>query len=67
MAFENEITDRLILEDERYALTRLSRATWFRMERAGLAPRRIKLSPRRVGWRLSHIEQWILSRSSDVA
>jgi len=45
------IFDAIVLEPERKRLTRLSRATWWRMELAGTAPRRLQLSPRRIGWR----------------
>jgi predicted DNA-binding transcriptional regulator AlpA len=57
--------DAIILEPERKRLTRLSRATWQRMELAGTAPRRLRLSPRRIGWRRSDLIQWIDTRRSD--
>lgn len=54
--------DIIILEPERARLSRISRATWWRLELAGDAPRRLRLSPRRVGWRRSEILQWIEDR-----
>ena len=41
----------------------LSRATIFRMERAGSFPARRKISSRNVGWIREEIEAWIQSRS----
>lgn len=61
----DEEFDTIILEAERKRLTRLSRATWWRMELAGTAPRRVRLSPRRIGWRRSDIIRWIDTRRSD--
>ena len=37
----------------------LSKVTVWRMERAGLFPKRINLSDRRVGWAESEIEDWL--------
>ena len=44
-------------------LTSLSRSTLWRMERKGQFPKRLSLSPGRVGWRKDEIEAWIVSRS----
>jgi prophage regulatory protein len=52
----------IILEPECARLTRLSRATRARAEKAGRFPRRIQLSPRRVGWRRADILNWIEER-----
>jgi len=41
----------------------LSRTTIWRMERQGNFPKRIHLSPRRVGWILEEVEEWIETRS----
>lgn len=54
--------DLIILEPERKRLTRISRETWRREEAAGRAPPRIRLSPRRVGWRRADILRWIDER-----
>jgi prophage regulatory protein len=45
-------------------LTSLSRTTRWRMERRGEFPRRVRLSPGRVGWRQAEIEAWIRSRTA---
>ena len=45
-------------------LTSLSRTTRWRMERRGEFPKRVRLSPGRVGWRQAEIEAWIRSRTA---
>lgn len=64
MTETNDLDDIIILEPERARMTRLSRATWQREETAGRAPRRIQLSPRRIGWRRKDIVQWIETRAA---
>ncbi len=54
-----------ILDEEKvHAVTSLSRTTRWRMERRGEFPKRVRLSPGRVGWRQADIEAWISSRPS---
>ena len=43
-----------------------SKVTVWRMERAGLFPKRINLSDRRVGWKESEIEDWVDSRPRGI-
>ena len=43
-----------------------SKVTVWRMERAGLFPKRINLSDRRVGWKESEIEDWVDSRPKGI-
>jgi prophage regulatory protein len=43
-------------------ITGLSRVTVWRMERKGQFPKRITLSPRRVGWIEDQINKWIFER-----
>ncbi len=49
----------IVIEPERELLTRLNRSTWARLEKDGMAPRRVQLSRRRIGWRKRDILQWI--------
>ena len=44
----------------------LSKVTVWRRERAGLFPKRINLSERRVGWVESEIEDWLDSRPRGI-
>lgn len=53
---------RFLTKPETLARVRLSGSTIDRMEARGLFPARIKLSIRKVGWRLSDIENWEASR-----
>lgn len=42
----------------------LGRTTWWRLVRAGDAPRPIKISPGRVAWLETDILEWIAERQS---
>jgi prophage regulatory protein len=44
---------------------RFSRTHLIRLERQGLFPKRIKLSPGRVGWLKSEIDRWVMQRGAD--
>ena len=43
-------------------LVGISRATQWRMERAGLFPVRVKVGKLSVGWHLSEVEEWLKVR-----
>jgi prophage regulatory protein len=58
------LPEELILNAERRRLVPVSDVTIWRMERRGEFPRRIRVSPGRVAWRRSEIEQWLEQRSS---
>jgi prophage regulatory protein len=51
--------ERLIGEPECREITDLSRAQRWRLERDGRFPRRLRLGPHTVRWRLSEILAWI--------
>jgi prophage regulatory protein len=53
---------RFVREPEVRACTGLSRATRWRLERAGDFPKRKRLSPNSVGWLASDIEIWMNER-----
>ena len=53
------MAERIIGKKELRELTKISADTWARMERACKAPARIRLSPGRVGWRLSEVQSWL--------
>lgn len=46
--------------------TRLSRMTIYRLEQRDEFPRRIQLSPNRVGWNQEMIDDWIKNRPSST-
>jgi prophage regulatory protein len=54
--------ERIIRERERATITGLSRPAWYRLERAGKAPRRHPITERTVGWALSDLERWVALR-----
>ena len=56
--------DSFIWEPECRAVTGLSRVTRWRLERAGLFPRRRRLSFGATGWLRSEICDWIVSRQA---
>ena len=53
---------RLLSKQQVVAATGLSRATIDRERRAGRFPPPIPLSPRRVGWSVDDIENWIADK-----
>jgi prophage regulatory protein len=48
-----------LLPSEVTEITRLRDPTRARMENKGLFPRRVRISPRRVGWRRTDILDWV--------
>ncbi len=55
--------DRFIREHECLAITGLSRATRWRMEREGKFPKRKQISKNGVAWLLSEITVWMQTRT----
>ena len=55
--------DRVVREPETERRTGLSRATRWRMERAGKFPKRVKLGPNSVGWLESELEAWLSAKA----
>ena len=58
----NIVNDRIVREKERKHITGRSTASWWRDEKAGLAPRRLQLGDNAVGWKLSDLMAWLDSR-----
>ncbi len=57
--------DRIIREPECERTSGLSRSTRWRQERAGLFPKRRRISSNAVGWLESEIQEWLRTRSED--
>ena len=55
---------RLLRTKEVLAITGLSRVTIYRLEQAGLFPKRLQLGRGAVAWAESDIETWIRTRPS---
>ena len=51
--------ERFVREPERIRLTGLSRSAWYKLEKEGKVPRRLRLNPRTVAWRLTELEDWM--------
>lgn len=51
--------DRMIRELECRAMTTLSNSTRWRMEQEGKFPKRIKIGPSAVAYRLSEVQAWV--------
>ncbi len=54
------VINRKRLED----WTGLHYTTWYRMEKAGKAPSRVRLSAGRVGWIAEDVLNWLASRET---
>jgi len=57
--------DRIIRAPERRQLVPYSDMHIWRLEKAELFPRRIKLGPQSVGWSLCEVHEWIEERKAD--
>lgn len=53
---------KILRTPEVMALTRLSRVTIWRMEKAGQFPKRLQISRNSVGWLESEIHSWIADK-----
>ncbi len=59
------LPDRIISSRERRQMIPYSDMHILRLEKQGKFPRRIKLGPGRVGWRLSECMAWIEERAKE--
>ena len=57
--------DRIIDGKELKKLVPFSPMHIWRMEKAGVFPRRIKIGPNRVGWSLTEVYDWINARKAE--
>jgi predicted DNA-binding transcriptional regulator AlpA len=55
-------TDGIAGKAERLVITNVPHSTWDRLERNGRAPKRIKLTERRVGWFRQELIEWCEQR-----
>ena len=55
-------TDRIIDADELCKLIPFSVSYFWRLERAGTFPKRIKLGLRRIGWDRAEVMSWIQAK-----
>ena len=57
---------RIVTKKELRQIVPYSAQHILRLEKQGLFPRRIQIGIRRVGWRLSEIENWLAARERGV-
>ena len=57
--------DRFLREKQCKDITGLSRTTRWRLERAGLFPKRYQISQNAIAWRESDVQEWLRSRIRD--
>ena len=57
--------DRIIDSPERRRLVPYSDMQIWRLEKAGMFPRRIRLGPNRVGWSLREVVDWMEARKAE--
>jgi prophage regulatory protein len=60
------MTDRILRERDVKTMTGLSRTTRWRLERAGLFPRKRRISPGAVGWLESEVIGWMNQESAQT-
>jgi len=58
--------DRLLSWDQVEHIASISRSTAWRMERDGAFPRRVRVSPGRVGWWESELTSWKRTRGGEL-
>lgn len=54
--------DKVIRRKELLQIIGVSAATQWRLEKAGLFPRRIRVGRGAVGWHLAEVEEWLKTR-----
>jgi predicted DNA-binding transcriptional regulator AlpA len=52
-------TDGIARKAERRIITGVADSTWDRLEQQGLAPKRVRLGPRNVGWDRRELFAWV--------
>ena len=57
---------RIVSKREPRLMIPLSPQHILRLEKQGRFPKRIQIGARRVGWRLSDVEQWIAERAAST-
>jgi len=56
-------SDTFVRPNQQHFVTGFSKSTAYRLEQAGLFPKRRKLSCFAVGWTRAELEAWVASRS----
>jgi prophage regulatory protein len=51
--------DRIVREADRRYITSISRTQAWKLEKEGKFPKRVRLSNRSIGWKLSELLEWV--------
>jgi prophage regulatory protein len=51
--------DRIVRETDRRYITSISRTQAWKLEKEGKFPKRVRLSNRSIGWKLSELLEWV--------
>jgi prophage regulatory protein len=62
---EQNLDDRIISAKERRQMIPYSDMQIWRLENEGKFPKRIQLGPKRIGWSLNEINQWMGARKAE--
>ena len=57
--------NRVLRDPQVFEITKLSKSTRWRLEKAGLFPKKIRLSANAVGWLESDICSWVEQRAQE--
>ncbi|MEO7860057.1 MAG: AlpA family phage regulatory protein [Nitrospirales bacterium] len=57
-------TPSIVREKGRHQMTGLSRVQWWRLEKAGIVPKRLQLGLNSVGWLRHELIDWIEERAA---
>ncbi len=60
------MSDRFIRDPECRRTSGLSRSTRWRHERAGIFPKRRRISPNAVAWLESEVQEWLRTRAENA-
>lgn len=58
----SERIEHIVSTAEVMSISGLSRTTIWRLERTGTFPKRLQLSPARIGWRESEVAAWVAGK-----
>jgi len=59
------MSNRIIREPERAAITGVGKMPWYTLEKQGKVPRRINITTRTVGWDLNEINEWVENKIAE--
>jgi prophage regulatory protein len=61
----SSFVERAVREHERRAITGICREEWWKREKRGEVPKRFRLGPNAVAWKLSELLAWVEERAAE--